>query len=174
MRRVPPGKEANRFEHAARLDQHVAALTHLALCHVLQRPHRPRRLPPRFSIPSLFRRISSDLDTMARGRKAVNGTPETTATTDSAPDLPDSSTSARAALSLASLAGAAVDRDVIKVNNANLTELKNACDDALKRVRLSAQSFIASAFLFLPFFLPTCPLFPHTPGTVVLIRLCHY
>jgi hypothetical protein len=26
------------------------------------------------------------------------------------------------------------DKDVVKVNNANLTELKNACDDALKRV----------------------------------------
>jgi signal peptidase complex subunit 2 len=29
-----------------------------------------------------------------------------------------------------------VDRDVVKVNNANATELKNACDDAVKRVRL--------------------------------------
>jgi hypothetical protein len=27
------------------------------------------------------------------------------------------------------------DREVVKVNNANLTELKNACDDAVKRVR---------------------------------------
>jgi len=27
------------------------------------------------------------------------------------------------------------DRDVVKVNNANVTELKNACDDAVKRVR---------------------------------------
>jgi signal peptidase complex subunit 2 len=27
------------------------------------------------------------------------------------------------------------DRDVIKVNHANLTELKHACDDAVKRVR---------------------------------------
>jgi len=26
------------------------------------------------------------------------------------------------------------DRDTVKVNNANLTELKNACDDAVKRV----------------------------------------
>lgn len=28
----------------------------------------------------------------------------------------------------------AADRDVVKVNNANTTELKNACDDAVKRV----------------------------------------
>ena len=27
------------------------------------------------------------------------------------------------------------DRDVVKVNNYNVTELKNACDDAVKRVR---------------------------------------
>lgn len=83
---------------------------------------------------------------MARGRKVANGTPETPATTNSAPDTPDSSTSARAALSLASGAGAAADRDVIKVNNANLTELKNACDDALKRVRLPVRFLIVPAF----------------------------
>ena len=29
------------------------------------------------------------------------------------------------------------ERELVKVNNANLTELKNACDDAVKRVRLS-------------------------------------
>lgn len=97
---------------------------------------------------------------MARGRKAANGTPETTATTNSAPDTPDSSTSARAALSLASVAGTAVDRDVIKVNNANLTELKNACDDALKRVCLSVQFSIVPAFLFPPFILSTCLFLP--------------
>ena len=28
------------------------------------------------------------------------------------------------------------DRDVIKVNNASATDLKNACDDAVKRVRV--------------------------------------
>jgi signal peptidase complex subunit 2 len=29
----------------------------------------------------------------------------------------------------------AYEREEVKVNNANLTELKNACDDAVKRVR---------------------------------------
>lgn len=28
------------------------------------------------------------------------------------------------------------DRDVVKVNNASATDLKNACDDAVKRVRV--------------------------------------
>jgi len=28
----------------------------------------------------------------------------------------------------------AADRDVVKINNLNATELKNACDDAIKRV----------------------------------------
>jgi signal peptidase complex subunit 2 len=36
-------------------------------------------------------------------------------------------------------------REEVKVNNANLTELKNACDDALKRVRrLICLSFAAT------------------------------
>jgi signal peptidase complex subunit 2 len=33
------------------------------------------------------------------------------------------------------------DRDVIKVNNANVTDLKHACDDALKRVSQGLLSF---------------------------------
>jgi len=32
------------------------------------------------------------------------------------------------------------DRDTVKVNNANATELKNACDDAVKRVSISHQT----------------------------------
>ena len=32
--------------------------------------------------------------------------------------------------------------DIIKVNNANATELKNACDDAVKRVRSSLYIYI--------------------------------
>ena len=36
-----------------------------------------------------------------------------------------------------------VARDVVKVNNANLSELKNACDDALKRVRPSTLACVA-------------------------------
>lgn len=34
------------------------------------------------------------------------------------------------------------DREEVKVNNASVSELKNACDDALKRVRLSPQKFL--------------------------------
>lgn len=30
------------------------------------------------------------------------------------------------------------ERDVVKVNNASVTEMKHACDDALKRVSLSS------------------------------------
>lgn len=40
------------------------------------------------------------------------------------------------------------DRDLIKVNNANVTELKNACDDAVKRVRyltLFIENFLTRA-----------------------------
>lgn len=36
-----------------------------------------------------------------------------------------------------SIAAAPSDRETVKVNNANASELKNACDDALKRVGYS-------------------------------------
>lgn len=35
-----------------------------------------------------------------------------------------------------SVAVSSADRDLVKVNNANATELKNACDDAVKRVSI--------------------------------------
>jgi len=38
------------------------------------------------------------------------------------------------------------DRETIKVNNASGTELKNACDDALKRVGLPLQLHTIRAF----------------------------
>uniref|UniRef100_A0A4Y9XQP7 Signal peptidase complex subunit 2 n=1 Tax=Dentipellis fragilis TaxID=205917 RepID=A0A4Y9XQP7_9AGAM len=60
---------------------------------------------------------------MARGKKTANGT---TPTPDS-----DSKSDTRPLLNL--LTPSTEDRDVVKVNNANLTELKNACDDAVKR-----------------------------------------
>ena len=34
------------------------------------------------------------------------------------------------------------EREEVKVNNANVTELKNACDDALKRVRFGPCLFL--------------------------------
>src|ERR1700729_1179049 len=43
------------------------------------------------------------------------------------------------------------DRDVIKVNNANISELKNACDDALKRVRSFTLSVFCQGIFFLNF-----------------------
>jgi signal peptidase complex subunit 2 len=40
------------------------------------------------------------------------------------------------------------DRDVIKVNTASATELKNACDDAVKRVRVLLLSLYVSKLKF--------------------------
>lgn len=45
------------------------------------------------------------------------------------------------------------DRDEIKVNNANVSELKNACDDALKRVRVVINFFLAAFMCTEPLFL---------------------
>ncbi|KAJ3987846.1 microsomal signal peptidase 25 kDa subunit-domain-containing protein [Lentinula detonsa] len=64
---------------------------------------------------------------MARSKKAENGhTPRSQSPT--APSSPDKPTGPL------SIIIAPEDREVIKVNNANVTELKNACDDAVKRV----------------------------------------
>ncbi|KAJ3783307.1 microsomal signal peptidase 25 kDa subunit-domain-containing protein [Lentinula aff. detonsa] len=63
---------------------------------------------------------------MARSKKAENGhTPRSQSPT--APSSPDKPTGPL------SIIIAPEDREVIKVNNANVTELKNACDDAVKR-----------------------------------------
>ena len=54
-------------------------------------------------------------------------------------------------------AGAAAEREEVKVNNASATEMKHACDDALKRVSsfnscaLSILSFSILHFYCLPF-----------------------
>lgn len=68
--------------------------------------------------------------TMAR-RKAANGL-----TIDSA-EATDAATEPSTNLTLAPIPDA--DRDLVKVNNASASELKTACDDALKRVRVSRQ-----------------------------------
>lgn len=68
---------------------------------------------------------------MARGRRAVNGKEpavdsdshsEATPTPQPRSIFPITPTPSK-------------DRDIVKVNNASLTELKNALDDAIKRVR---------------------------------------
>jgi hypothetical protein len=68
---------------------------------------------------------------MARGKKAVNGGDSAAAV-----DSPSDSTPTPPPRSILPITPTpSKDRDVVKVNNANLTELKNALDDAIKRVR---------------------------------------
>jgi hypothetical protein len=68
---------------------------------------------------------------MARGRKDVNGNVPAAAT-----DSPSDSTPTPPPRSILPITPTpSKDRDVVKVNNASLTELKNALDDAIKRVR---------------------------------------
>jgi hypothetical protein len=89
--------------------------------------------PHAFPCPFLFfplppRRIISN---MARGKKGANGngpaaaaepSSDSTATPPPCSILPITPTPSK-------------DRDVVKVNNSSLVELKNALDDAIKRVR---------------------------------------
>jgi hypothetical protein len=68
---------------------------------------------------------------MPRGRRAVNGN-ENVVDTDS----PSNATPTPPPRSIFPITPTpSKDRDIVKVNNASLTELKNALDDAIKRVR---------------------------------------
>jgi hypothetical protein len=68
---------------------------------------------------------------MARGRRAVNGKGPAGDT-----DSPSDATPTPQTRSIFPITPTpSKDRDVVKVNNASLTELKNALDDAIKRVR---------------------------------------
>ena len=59
------------------------------------------------------------------------------------------------------MATASTSRDTVKVNNMNLTDLKNACDDAVKRVRrISVDPMDVNKLLTLSF---GCPLFTNVP-----------
>jgi signal peptidase complex subunit 2 len=51
------------------------------------------------------------------------------------------------------------EREVVKVNNASLTELKNACDDALKRVSQSSLTLLFVSWLI---FIVRFPVFVKT------------
>ena len=67
---------------------------------------------------------------MARGKRAVNGKGL------AADDDPSDATPTPQPRSIFPITPTpSKDRDVVKVNNASLTELKNALDDAIKRVR---------------------------------------
>lgn len=64
---------------------------------------------------------------MARTKKTENGRAVDSTTSDASDSRP--------ATRLVNVVIPAEERDVVKVNNANLVDLKNACDDILKRVR---------------------------------------
>jgi len=90
---------------------------------------------------------------MARGKKGANGngpaaaaeSPDSTATPPPRSILPITPTPSK-------------DRDVVKVNNSSLVELKNALDDAIKRVRsivlpaaLSLNTALSLSVIIVPF-----------------------
>ena len=71
---------------------------------------------------------------MARGRRPVNGKGPAGDT-----DSPSEATPTPQPRSIFPITPTpSKDRDVVKVNNASLIELKNALDDAIKRVRNSS------------------------------------
>ena len=67
-----------------------------------------------------------------RGRKAANGTsPPEVVSSSQADGGPDAGSSISGLLTTTPTG---VERDEVKVNNASVTDMKHACDDALKRV----------------------------------------
>ena len=72
---------------------------------------------------------------MARSKNTPNDAREPRASTPSrSGPISSSASSPERPAGPLSIRIAPEDRDVVKVNNANLTELKHACDDAMKRV----------------------------------------
>ncbi|KAF8888541.1 microsomal signal peptidase 25 kDa subunit-domain-containing protein [Infundibulicybe gibba] len=65
---------------------------------------------------------------MARTKNAING-----AERSSSPHSDATTSALEKPTSPLSIIVSPADRDIVKVNNASLTELKNACDDAVKR-----------------------------------------
>lgn len=68
-----------------------------------------------------------------RGRQPANGTSDSTPESNTNDTQGSSSTSTISGL-LTTAGANDVDREEVKVNNASVTEMKHACDDALKRV----------------------------------------
>jgi hypothetical protein len=122
-----PNRGANRFELGNRTDAEFSLVTPRSPFPSFLSSLPPLLCPP-FSPPS-----PTTISNMARGRKAANGTSPAPAA-----DSPSDSTTAtpppRSILPIPPTPRQS--RDVVKVNNASLTELKNALDDAIKRVRI--------------------------------------
>lgn len=125
--RVWPERGANWFELRNGTGFSVFDWSHVLLSPVSS-PLPPA--PPLFSPLSLLP-ITIILN-MARGRKSANGiSPAPTA------DAPSDSTATPPPRSILPIPPTpSQSRDVVKVNNASPTELKNALDDAIKRVRI--------------------------------------
>ncbi|PBK79912.1 hypothetical protein ARMGADRAFT_1021229 [Armillaria gallica] len=80
---------------------------------------------------------------MARSKKVANGQEASSSSPTRSPSLPPSPDIPTGPLSIVI---PHEDREVVKINNSNLTDLKNACDDAVKRY-LSRPELFKQIFL---------------------------
>ena len=81
--------------------------------------------------------------TSVRCRKNANGASEPTSSSID----PTPSTSSSALSGLLTATSSTAEREEVKVNNASVTEMKHACDDALKRVSTPAVTCPPQPFL---------------------------
>lgn len=94
-----------------------------------------------------------------RSRKTANGTastddsltPSDSKTNGSSSPVRSQSAEPPITLGPLSIVIADDDRDVVKVNNASVSELKNACDDALKRVSALSPAFHLAVVVLIVF-----------------------
>ena len=94
---------------------------------------------------------------MARTRKAAangDGEPSQPMIKEKEKDTEVESTTSRSSTSALLAPSSTTEREEVKVNNASITELKHACDDALKRVSRPASPLFVLLFPFGTFFLP--------------------
>ncbi|KAF7790527.1 hypothetical protein EIP86_001483 [Pleurotus ostreatoroseus] len=95
----------------------------------LSSPSSSATLAPKTGYREYTTRFENPTMTSVRGRKSANGASEPT---NSSVD-PTPSTSSSALSGLLTATSSAAEREEVKVNNASVTEMKHACDDALKR-----------------------------------------
>ncbi len=99
-----------------------------------------------------------------RGRKQANGSsssaPEPTNSID---QNENSTTTTSSVVGLLKTPSVDVQREEVKVNNASVTDMKHACDDALKRVSTVLFRVCVYSVPFVAFTLPCSPytLFMH-------------
>lgn len=83
-----------------------------------------------------------------RGRKQANGSSSSAPEPTNSIDQNENSTTTSSVVGLLKTPSVDVQREEVKVNNASVTDMKHACDDALKRVSIVLFRVYAGPLLY--------------------------